>query len=271
MNVEMEGRLASDPRSGPGYIETVGGRILELGEQAPEPAIGTAIGTAALEEAGGMSGEQLEQGGILKGVVRRLQLSPQAEGAVPVLLGFLLVGSLCFELGAYGVLSDNHASPPPPPMPTRAYPAAERVSLTVSEQKARQALRVSADQKKLDELRSEARSYEPGGVKSYEKRLAVLQKRLETDQELRIARDKDAVANFDARAQRERDMVAQKIANMELRLRQDEEGLVELTRSEVERGAGSAAVQLGVFPSSAVDTITARTIPSGVVAAPTLR
>ena len=49
---------------------------------------------------------------------------------------------------------------------------------------------------------------------------------------------------------------------MELKLRQDEEGLVELTRVEAERGAGARAVQLGVFPTSAVDAITAGTIPS---------
>ena len=201
-------------------------------------------------------------------MVRRLQLSPQAERSVPLLLSFVLVGGLCFELGASGVLSAGRpAPPPPPPPPMRSYPAAERVSLTVSEQKARQALRVAADQKALDELRSEAKTYEPGGVKSYEKRLAVLQKRLETDQVLGatdqvLARDRDAVENFGERSQRERESVARKIASMELKLRQDEEGLVELTRVEAERGAGARAVQLGVFPTSAVDAITAGTIPS---------
>ena len=84
---------------------------------------------------------------------------------------------------------------------------------------------------------------------------------------MRIARDKDAVDNFEARMARERELVARKISSMELRLRQDEEGLVELTRVEEERGAGATAVQLGVFPESAVDAVTARTIPSGMPAA----
>ena len=109
------------------------------------------------------------------------------------------------------------------------------------------------------------------GIESYETRLAVLQKRLATDresyersQELRIARDKEAVDNFESRMRAEREMVARKLTSMELRLRQDEEGLVELTRVEAERGADATAVQLGVFPTSAVDPITARTIPSGM-------
>jgi len=188
---------------------------------------------------------------------------------MPLLLSLVcnivLVGGLWFELGASGLLSEAEVSAPTPsPPPMRAYPAAERVSLTVSEQRARQVLRVVADQKSLDELRREAKSYELGGEKSYEKRLAVLQKRLEADQEKRqelldsrIARDKDAVENFGARMQRERESVARKISNMELKLRQDEEGLVELTRVEAERGAGATAVQLGIFPTSAVDPVTA--------------
>ena len=110
---------------------------------------------------------------------------------------------------------------------------------------------------------------EPGGIKSYDTRIAVLQKRLAADQERasevgqeRIARDKDAIDNFGPRMQREVDNVRRAISNMELQLQQDEEGLAELSRVEKERGPGATAVQLGVFPSSAVDPITARTIPS---------
>ena len=51
LTVEVEGRLASDPRSGPGYIQT-SGRVFELGE----PAAGT---TSAPEAMGGL-GDELE-------------------------------------------------------------------------------------------------------------------------------------------------------------------------------------------------------------------
>lgn len=287
LTVEAEGRLKSDPRSEPGYIETIGGRVYELGE----PAAGSTA--SALEATGRL------------GVVRRPQVSPQAErrsplqeiveaavvpfgraplggDALKLLLSFVLVGGLCFELGAARVLSEaghpaplaassRGALPTPPSPPMRSYPAAERVSLTVSEQRARQALRVKADQNSLDKLRNEAKSYEPGGIKSYETRLAALEKQLETDRERgadpeRIARDKDAVDNFGPRMQREVDSVRRAISNMELKLLQDEEGLVELRRVETERGPGATAVQLGVFPTSAVDPITAGTIPSVRVA-----
>lgn len=273
LTVAAEGRLASDPRSEPGYVEAVGGRVYELGV----PAAGS-IATAAVEATGGgrqptggggPGGDELEleRWGLFKGVVEKLQLSPQAKRSVPLLFSFALVGGLCFELGASGLLS-----PPPPPIrstyPGRA--AAERVSLTISEQRARQALRVAADQTRLEELRSEARSYEPGGLKSYERRRAVLQKRLETDRRADparpdlIARDEDAVDNLAARMQGEKDAVQRRIASTELRLRQDEEALAELARVEKERGPGATAVQLGVFPSSSVDEVTARTIPSGM-------
>ena len=282
LTVEAEGRLASDPRTGPGYIETLGGRVYELGEPV-------ARSSASSIEATGGRGDELERWSVPKG-----EALPPAEGRSPLqelvaaalvpfgrapmggealklLFSFVLVGGLCFELGASsGVLSeaDRTAPPAPPPTTVRAYPAAEKVSLTLSEQKARQALRVSADQTRLDALRSEARSYEPGGIKSYDTRLAVLKKRLVLDQERvgvdpeRIARDQDAVDNFGPRMQREVDAVRRAIANLELKLSQDQEGLVELTRVEAERGPGAMAVQLGVFPTSAVDPVTAGTIPS---------
>ena len=306
LTVEVEGRLASDPRSEPGYIETLGGRVYELGEPA-------ASSSSSTLEATSRAGDELERLSFFKGGVRGFPTSeaqakaqspmqeilaaavvpfgraPLGDDALKLLLSIAIIGSLCFELGASGMLSEADRPPPlaassraavptPSTTPTttttttRSYPAAERrVALTVFDQKARQALRVSADQKRLDALRNEAQSYEPGGIKSYDTRLAVLQKRLETDQarvgvdpEV-IARDKDAVDNFRPRMQREVDSVRREISNMELRLRIDEEGLVELTRVEAERGPGANAVQLGVFPSSAVDPVTARTIPSVLI------
>jgi hypothetical protein len=73
------------------------------------------------------------------------------------------------------------APPPPPPVPqtrTTVYPAAERVSLTVSEQRARQGLRVAADEKMVAELRLEATKVD----QTYESRLEALKKRVAREQ-----------------------------------------------------------------------------------------
>ena len=251
VTVEAEGRLASDPREGPGYIESLGGRIYELGEPATGPV--STLPTAAARPSGG---DELERWGILKGVVRRLQLSPQAEAAVPVLLSFALVGGVGFELGQQNILLNTE--PPaleapapqyaPAPQVTQSRPAAERASLTVSEQRARQELRVLADETALEELKREAQRVNDPDM--YSTRLEALKKRVVADQEGRLARDQAAVDGFDARVQRERDSIARRTASMELRLRQDKEGVAELTRVESERGADARAVQLGVFPAA---------------------
>ena len=66
------------------------------------------------------------------------------------------------------------------------------MSLTASEQRARQALCVEADRQKLKALRAVARSYAPGWVKSFERRAAELrQGPASTDQEQALA-DLDA-------------------------------------------------------------------------------
>ena len=72
LTVEVEGRLASDPRSGPGYIETVGGRVIELGE----PAAGTA---STLEAAGAPGDEQPEYAGEATRTLMRSSHRPPNE------------------------------------------------------------------------------------------------------------------------------------------------------------------------------------------------
>ena len=158
LTVALEGRLPSDPRSGPGYIEALGGAVYELGAPATADA---ARETAPAVAAGSSAaiGDEWQRWGVLKGVVRSLQLSPQAEAAVPVLMSFALVGGLGYLVGSQaevGALLGQGAAPatmasaktlaPSPPSPpplvslpgARTYPSAERVSLTVSEQRARQ-------------------------------------------------------------------------------------------------------------------------------------
>jgi hypothetical protein len=79
LTVETEGRLASDPRSSAGYIETIGGRVYELGEPAASrEASGEASGSSALPPVAtsdGSFGAELQRWGVLKGVVRRHELT----------------------------------------------------------------------------------------------------------------------------------------------------------------------------------------------------
>jgi hypothetical protein len=117
--------------------------------------------------------------------------------------------------------------------PAQSAGAAERVSLTVSEQRARQALRVAVDWQKLEALRAEAGSYAPGRVKSFERRAAELRRRPpSTDRE-------QALADLDAGVRQEREQVARRISAAEFRRRRDGQGLAELTWVEGERGAGA--------------------------------
>ena len=86
--------------------------------------------------------------------------------------------------------------------------------------------------------------------RTYDDRLGALKARLAKDQESRIARDQQAIDDFDGRVQREREGVSKRLAQMELKLQEDQASLAELTRVEAERGSESTAVQLGVFPQT---------------------
>ena len=94
-------------------------------------------------EAAGERGNGVERSGLLKSVARWMQLS--------LLLGIVLIGALCFALGA---------SLAPPPVQFSG--AAESMLITVSEQRACQALRVEADRKKLETLCAKAGPHVPG-------------------------------------------------------------------------------------------------------------
>ena len=94
--------------------------------------------------------------------------------------------------------------------------AAERVLLTISEQRACQALRVAADRQKLEALCAEAGSYAPGGVKSFKRREAELRRHPPLmDQE-------QALADLDAELRQEGERRG-------VRRRRDGQGLAELT------------------------------------------
>jgi hypothetical protein len=143
LNVELEARLEADPRPTASYVETVGGVVYELGRRASsdDPASDT----------GGV-GAGAGDAGVLQGAA-----AAPAAGTGSVLLSLLAAGVVGFfggaEFGSYEYVELQPAQPPPPPLaaqpaqqlpPGRTYPAAERVSLTVSEQAARQQIRLDS-------------------------------------------------------------------------------------------------------------------------------
>jgi len=169
--VACEGRLASDPRTEPGYIEAVGGTIYELSRSGgAAPAVAEAdsgVGGAAAAGGGGALQQQL---------ALPLALPQQAVAALGAAI---LAGSLGFGLGT------ALTPPPPPPAPTpprvttriliapsassgRAAPAQQPqqapaepaaaprklapAPLTVTEQRERAELRVSRDKLQLQNL-----------------------------------------------------------------------------------------------------------------------
>ena len=151
LNVELEARLEADPRPTASYVETVGGAVYELGRRASsDDPTSDAGGVGA--GAGDADAAALRRWGILQGAV-----AAPAAGTGSVLLSLLAAGVVGFfggaEFGGYEYVELQPAQPPPPPLaaqpaqqlqPGRTYPGAERVSLTVSEQAARQQIRLDS-------------------------------------------------------------------------------------------------------------------------------
>ena len=149
LTVAMEGRLASDPRDGPGYIEAIGGRIYELAR--PSVASSAALAPPSAPD----------------GVSAASALAASLGGALTMRLPYAAVGVLL--AGAIGFGAGTSVAPPPPPLPppppqitkvviaqqappssTRAAPA--KTPLTIREQRERAALRVDSDKARLQVL-----------------------------------------------------------------------------------------------------------------------
>mmetsp|Transcript_63040 Transcript_63040/g.152195 ORF Transcript_63040/g.152195 Transcript_63040/m.152195 type:complete len:376 (+) Transcript_63040:357-1484(+) len=249
LNVDLEARLEADPRPTASYVETVGGIVYELGRRVPSDDPTPGAGGAGAG-AGDADADALRRWGVLQGAV-----AAPAAGTGTVLLSLLAAGVVGFfggaEFGSYEYIELQPAQPPPAPLPARAappaqlpaaraYPAAERVSLTVSEQAARQQIRLDSDQLRLDNMRAQAQRMDDPAF--YENRLDALKQRAQADQ--------DRVGNFDERVKVDKQRVGSRIAEQELRVRIDRENLAELQRVASERGSDAAAVQVGVFPPS---------------------
>lgn len=153
LNVDLEARLEADPRPTASYVETVGGIVYELGRRVPSDDPTPGAGGAGAG-AGDADADALRRWGVLQGAV-----AAPAAGTGTVLLSLLAAGVVGFfggaEFGSYEYIELQPAQPPPAPLPARAappaqlpaaraYPAAERVSLTVSEQAARQQIRLDS-------------------------------------------------------------------------------------------------------------------------------
>ena len=110
LSVEMEARLEADPRPTASYVQTLAGRVYELGRSAAA------------------TGEPLGSGAQWGGVV---------PTRAPLLLSLLIAGlvGLVGGTAAQQLLLPAAAPESVAPLPpTRAYPAVEKVALTVAEQ-----------------------------------------------------------------------------------------------------------------------------------------
>ena len=166
LTIALEGRLASDPRSDSGYIEAVGGRVLELGERrVTPPAVKVdEMVSLLLSDSSAESAEPIED---------------SAPSRLANQLRINLLATVCFFgffLGANGLgngLGTPVAEAPPPP-PQRLFIAQPRsdaqaasqltaqqqqqqqgpvrLSLTIQELIARQKLRVEGDRVELSAL-----------------------------------------------------------------------------------------------------------------------
>ena len=159
LSVALAGKLESDPRSSPGYIEAVGGKVYELGTPAASSA-----GSGKLAE----------------------PATPAATWGLsnPIAGGFGLpaAGAVAVLGGAIGFLAANLLAPPPPPPPPppmrvfisrparpavagggteSSRPAAPpTAALTTAEARERAELRVQRDQKRIEMMQLKLREDE---------------------------------------------------------------------------------------------------------------
>lgn len=249
LQVEQEARLASDPRPGAGYIETLAGRVFELGRPVDSNAVGAKVEVSADKSTDDLVGQA--------------QPALQSSNAMPMVFTAAVAASLSFLLGSatfptqsgpavavpatsQSTVKQAAKSSAPAPAPALALqattPRAEKVMLKLSEQKERQQIRVDADELRLNNLRDRLRTLDD----SYDTKLNNLKDRLKND----IERDQKAIDNYDSKFQDAKTSLTKLIADQELRVRMSKENLVELSRVEAERGGDANAVQITLFPPS---------------------
>ena len=185
LTASTEGRLASDPRDEPGYIEVVGGKIYELGRRAPDDGSARSVKFAGnsvpLSPA---SSEADAKDGLLS---MRL---PYALTAA------LLAGGLGFGMGS--VLAPP---PPPPPLPPPP-PPMTRVIIRETRAPAGRYDGVSPQQRLLQEA--------PPLTPSEQRERA----------ELRLDRDKMRLQSFEQRSVEQRQNLEQRIKEDEQKIKE---------------------------------------------------
>jgi len=236
LTVELEGRLASDPRAGAGYLISLGGRVYELGESGgrlKEPGMSTMLP--------GGKDERVDQDDLQS-------VGASVTGWLPFLGTALLAGGVGLFIGVSDVVphkmvprvtmaSVSSKTQPPPAVPLVLSEQRSRLSIVIDKQKAeiaKQELKLQTDQ-------------DPGNIKA---KVAAEEARLQTSLEKAKKANQDRIEKMESRLKEDVERQKGKLTAARLKLRQSEELALELQRVETERGANAAAVQMSVPKSS---------------------
>jgi len=236
LTVELEGRLASDPRAGAGYLISLGGRVYELGESSgrlQEPGMSTMLP--------GGKDEQVDQ--------RDLQsVGASVTGWLPFLGTAILAGGFGLFIGVSDVVphkmvprvtmaSVSPKTQPPPAVPLVLSEQRARLSIVVDKQKAE----IAKQEKKLQT------DLDPGNIKA---KVVAEEARLQSNLEKQRKAKQDMIGKMEAQLKGDVERQKDKLTAARLKLRQSEELAFELQRVETERGPNAAAVQMSVPKSS---------------------
>jgi hypothetical protein len=228
LTVEHEGRLASDPRAGAGYLVSLGGRVYELGESSgrvEEPRMNIIL-------PGGQNQRAIQSMGA--SVTRWL----------PCLGAALLAGGIGLCVGVSDAVPHKMmprvtmASVSPNTQP------ASPVPLSLSEQRAR--LAIVVDKQKADIARRDAKlqtDQDPANIKA---KVVAEEARLHNQVEKLKKVNHDKIEKMESRLKGDVERQKNTLTSLRLKLRQSEELALELQRVETERGLNAAAVQMSI-------------------------
>lgn len=254
LTAELEGRLASDPRSGAGYVVSLGGRVYELGESrasldgAADVGRGRQPAAPDTHTPESADAPQFDLMGIAASAWQLISGSMQVIGIAVVAGGIGLVVGLSAVPPKVTYVS---LKAPSPPATQKALPARaasqqrEQVQLLLSEQRARQQIQVDMERNDISSLESRLK-LDQDNIKA---KVAAEEARLQANRERQVILDKEKTSALETRLRAEVQRGKNKLSGLELKLRQDQEQLTELQRAEAERGPGAAAIQLSVAPS----------------------
>lgn len=259
LTAELEGRLASDPRAGPGYLISLGGRVYELGESS-----GRVKELGMSPSLPGNKGEQIKQFDLQS-------VAASVAGWLPFLGTALFAGGVGLFIGVSDVLPRDAAprmtlavvSPKTQSQPTaqKALTAAatsarpsmkaptskkrELVPLVLSEQRARLLIEVDKQKAEIAGLEVKLQTDQ----ESIKARVAAEEAKLQSSLERQMKANQEKISAMEPRLQADVERMKNRLTALRLKLRQSEELAFELQRVEAERGPDAAAVQMSVLPS----------------------